>query len=449
MAHDVFVCHSAEDRTIAQGACARLEDSGIRCWIAPRNALAGIPYGRQLIDAIANTSIVLLILSSQTNESEHVLSELELAYNRNKIILPFRIEDVQPSGDLEYYIKRVHWLDAVEPPFEARLDELVDRVEGILATLHPASGAETESTSAQTAPSTSQSPIVEPASTQKVRLSVTTSAGGTVVAPGTLVDFSYIPLTDQIDDEEVRFVDGEGAGKIAAIVERVRGASAIAGKCAVPESVPGSKLHMKVTTWDKEGTAFSGVAMKPVTVAAAAANVAAKVQIPQSRLVFIGAAAAVVIIALVGYAVLRPGGGELPATNPSPSTRYVTRIKLPPRARDPLPADQKWTSFASFPGLYKAAVDCHQVSSDERTVGYRVFNDYEADAYAYFGTGATPETTDAWNGRLTFTHGASRIFYATIPGKCGEQVYYWLRTIRFAKDSGSAVSGTDPKHGET
>ncbi|HEX5275453.1 MAG TPA: toll/interleukin-1 receptor domain-containing protein [Candidatus Rubrimentiphilum sp.] len=125
MAHDVFVCYSSEDKTIANAACAKLESAGIRCWMAPRDPIAGIPYGRQLVDAITAARIVLLIFSGNANRSEHVLRELEVASDSGKIIVPFRIENVTPSGDLRYYITRVHWLDAMSPPMESRLNELV------------------------------------------------------------------------------------------------------------------------------------------------------------------------------------------------------------------------------------------------------------------------------------------------------------------------------------
>ncbi len=100
--------------------------------MAPRDAIAGIPYGRQLVDAISAARIVLLIFSGNANQSEHVLRELEVASDSGKIIVPFRIENVVPSGDLRYYITRVHWLDAMSPPMEARLNELVTLMQRLL-----------------------------------------------------------------------------------------------------------------------------------------------------------------------------------------------------------------------------------------------------------------------------------------------------------------------------
>jgi hypothetical protein len=135
VAHDVFICHSSEDKTLANAACAKLEAAGIRCWIAPRDPLPGIPYGRQLVSAIETSGIILLIFSGNANRSEHILRELELASDRGKIVVPYRIEDVKPTGDLEYYIRNVHWLDAMTGPVEARLDELVVLVSRVLETV--------------------------------------------------------------------------------------------------------------------------------------------------------------------------------------------------------------------------------------------------------------------------------------------------------------------------
>jgi len=132
MAHDVFICHSSEDKTIANAACAKLEGASIRCWIAPRDPIPGIPYGRQIVEAITAARVVLLIFSGHANRSEHVLRELEIASDTGKIIVPLRVEEITPSGDLRYYITRVHWLDAMTPPIEQRLDELTSLMRRLL-----------------------------------------------------------------------------------------------------------------------------------------------------------------------------------------------------------------------------------------------------------------------------------------------------------------------------
>ncbi len=148
-APQVFICHSSVDAATASEICRRLEASGIRCWIAPRDPLPGIPYGQQIVDAIAASSVVLLVFSSHANESRPVLSELELAANRDKIILPVRIEDVAPSPRLEFYVRAIHWFDGATRPLDGVWPELLADVESLVAPVQPA----TESTDAPAKPS--------------------------------------------------------------------------------------------------------------------------------------------------------------------------------------------------------------------------------------------------------------------------------------------------------
>jgi TIR domain len=79
MAHDVFICYASADKAIADAIWAALDASGIRCWIAPRHVLPGIPYGEALIDAIHNSRIFVLVFSSASNRSPQVMREVERA----------------------------------------------------------------------------------------------------------------------------------------------------------------------------------------------------------------------------------------------------------------------------------------------------------------------------------------------------------------------------------
>ena len=130
-APQVFICHSSIDAATAREICRRLEASGVGCWIAPRDPVPGVPYGEQIVDAIAASSVVLLVFSSNANASRPVLSELELAANRGKTILPVRIEDVAPSPSLEFYVRAIHWFDAATRPLDGVWPELISDVESL------------------------------------------------------------------------------------------------------------------------------------------------------------------------------------------------------------------------------------------------------------------------------------------------------------------------------
>jgi tetratricopeptide (TPR) repeat protein len=122
--HDVFISYSSADKKIADATCANLESKGIRCWIAPRDVMPGKNYQGELIDAIDNTHIMVLIFSSNSNTSPYIIRELTEAVEKGVIIIPFRIEDVMPSKEMKFLINVPHWLDAMTPPLERHLEKL-------------------------------------------------------------------------------------------------------------------------------------------------------------------------------------------------------------------------------------------------------------------------------------------------------------------------------------
>lgn len=146
MAYDVFISYASKDKIVADAACARLESAGIRCWIAPRDIVAGTSYGEAIIDAIHGARVMVLVFSSSANSSGHIPKEVERAVSNGVPIIPFRIEDVAPGKSLDYFIGSVHWLDAMSPPIEKHLDNLAATVHKLL----PAEGGEQKPTPART-----------------------------------------------------------------------------------------------------------------------------------------------------------------------------------------------------------------------------------------------------------------------------------------------------------
>ncbi|MBI5211123.1 MAG: TIR domain-containing protein [Elusimicrobia bacterium] len=120
MAHDVFLSYSSEDKEVAQCLCGVLEAAGIRCWIAPRDVVAGQDYAEAIVDAIDQGAVFVLLLSSSSNESPHVRREAERAASKAKRIVPLRIQDIVPGKSIQYFIGSSHWMDALEPPFEPK-----------------------------------------------------------------------------------------------------------------------------------------------------------------------------------------------------------------------------------------------------------------------------------------------------------------------------------------
>ena len=75
--HDVFISYANENLNIAKAICARLEQERIRCWYAKRDVPGGADYPQQIMDAIAGSRILVLVLSAHSNSSVHVKKEVE------------------------------------------------------------------------------------------------------------------------------------------------------------------------------------------------------------------------------------------------------------------------------------------------------------------------------------------------------------------------------------
>ncbi len=132
MGFDVFISHSSKDKAIADGACASLEAAGIRCWIAPRDIMPGTEYGASIVDALDRCRVLVLIFSSNANESPQLRREVEHAVSRAVPIVPVRIENVVPTKSMAYFVESVHWLDAMTPPVESHFQRLAEVVKAML-----------------------------------------------------------------------------------------------------------------------------------------------------------------------------------------------------------------------------------------------------------------------------------------------------------------------------
>jgi hypothetical protein len=133
MNHDVFVSYSSPNREVAEAACAALEGRGMKCWIAPRDVTAGESWSGEIVEAIAQAKLMVLVFSSQANASKHVLREVERAVHHGIPIIPLRIEKVRPTKELEYFLSVKHWLEAESRPIDPHLVRLAETIQGLLS----------------------------------------------------------------------------------------------------------------------------------------------------------------------------------------------------------------------------------------------------------------------------------------------------------------------------
>jgi hypothetical protein len=123
----VFISYSSRNKRIADAIRSHLESLNVRCWMAPESTMPGEQWAQAISRAIPNSHLMVLLWSVESMQSEQVINELTLADRSGVMILPFRVDDVEPEGAFKYYLYKTHWLDAFDG-WKQKLDLLGERV---------------------------------------------------------------------------------------------------------------------------------------------------------------------------------------------------------------------------------------------------------------------------------------------------------------------------------
>src|SRR5882757_8082592 len=110
--HDVFVSYASQDAATANAVVEALERQGIRCWIAPRDVTPGSQYADEIVGAINDSKIVVLVLSEHAVASSHVGKEIERASSKRRRIIALRTDAAALTRALEYFLSESQWIGA-------------------------------------------------------------------------------------------------------------------------------------------------------------------------------------------------------------------------------------------------------------------------------------------------------------------------------------------------
>lgn len=127
MNHDVFISYSSQDMEAAQAICHVLEQNEIRCWMAPRDIPPGSDYGDVIDDAIKACKSVVVLFSETAAASQFVKSEINIAFEEQKTIIPFRLDKTPLKGQNRLLLNKTHWIDAY-PDYKTKFNDLVAAV---------------------------------------------------------------------------------------------------------------------------------------------------------------------------------------------------------------------------------------------------------------------------------------------------------------------------------
>ena len=88
--HLIFISYASQDYAVAQLICHRLEEDGVRCWIAPRDILHG-DWAGEIMAALDRADVCIVVVGEHSAHSPEVLKEITEATRTCRYIIPFLV----------------------------------------------------------------------------------------------------------------------------------------------------------------------------------------------------------------------------------------------------------------------------------------------------------------------------------------------------------------------
>ena len=140
MKHDVFISYKSEDIALTKLIAHALQAENISAWYAPKNldnSASRKDFDDQIIEAIQDAKIIVMLLSDEALNSDWVKTEITYALEKKKFVIPFVVRNVTVDNGLSIRLKNRHWIDAYPSP-EKRLEVLLNNIKtGINDMLEP------------------------------------------------------------------------------------------------------------------------------------------------------------------------------------------------------------------------------------------------------------------------------------------------------------------------
>jgi uncharacterized protein YecT (DUF1311 family) len=96
--------------------------------MSSRDIKPGENFQGSIVRAIREAGVMVLVFSSNANNSDEIKKEMALASQSRKMVIPVRAEDVTPSEDFTYELATRQWIDMFID-WEAAIEKLSQQIE--------------------------------------------------------------------------------------------------------------------------------------------------------------------------------------------------------------------------------------------------------------------------------------------------------------------------------
>jgi TolB-like protein/tetratricopeptide (TPR) repeat protein len=134
----VFVSYASQDAAVANSIVGSLETHGLKCWMAPRDVKPGAQYADEIVGAINDAKVVVVVLSEHAIASPHVGKEIERASSKRRRIIALRTDNAQLTRAFEYFLSESQWIHVPALGMPAALNKLAEAVaHGVTSSAEP------------------------------------------------------------------------------------------------------------------------------------------------------------------------------------------------------------------------------------------------------------------------------------------------------------------------
>ena len=146
MGVEVFISYSSLDRDRVIPVVESLRSNGISVWVDEGNIHAADLWSEQIVQAIADCRVMVVMLSQNSTDSHNVMKEVMLASEQKKVLLPVYLEPAEIPANLQYQLAGIQHLELYGQNEEQVLEDLANgltkrgvSLDGITAVSQPTS----------------------------------------------------------------------------------------------------------------------------------------------------------------------------------------------------------------------------------------------------------------------------------------------------------------------
>ena len=111
MSSEVFISYSSRDRNRVMPVVDSLRGIGISVWMDEGNIHAADLWTEQIVQAISDCHVMVVMLSRNSTDSHNVVKEVMLASEQKKTLLPVFLEPASIPAKLQYQLAGIQHLE--------------------------------------------------------------------------------------------------------------------------------------------------------------------------------------------------------------------------------------------------------------------------------------------------------------------------------------------------